>query len=79
MKQLGIMGIRVKGRDKHAPEVQEVLTRHGEIITTRTGFHGDGGDQGLISLTLQGDVHEFMQLEKDLTGINGVEVQFLKF
>ncbi|MCX7819501.1 MAG: hypothetical protein N2652_09915 [Kiritimatiellae bacterium] len=78
-----IMGLHITERTRHAPEVQQVLTRHGRIIQTRLGLHDvhgrEGSPNGLIVLHLVGSDAEVAALERDLRAIEGVDVQRMTF
>lgn len=75
-----IMAVLVDKRNNAAPTVQEVLTKHGCIISTRIGLHqvSECSDNGLIILHLCGDDDKIEILEKDLEGISGVKVKKMK-
>lgn len=70
-----IMAVVVKHRSKKAPEMQEVLTRHGCAIKMRLGLHEAGdvcSEEGLVILQLCGDDEEVKALEADLNTLDGV-------
>jgi len=66
------VGILVDERACQAPEVQEVLTRHGSRILSRNGIPDPGRERGIITLTLQASDEERASLEQDLSSISGV-------
>lgn len=78
-----ILGVHITQRTRHAPEVQQVLTRHGRIIQTRLGLHDlhgrDGSPNGLILLHLVGPPSAIAALERDLKTIEGVDIQRMTF
>jgi hypothetical protein len=73
------MALRLAQRVASAPEVQQVLTKHGCLIRTRLGLHEIGGDfcaeDGLIILQLCAPEAEVEKLKSDLTAVNGVTVK----
>lgn len=73
-----IMAIAVELRNRFAPDLQEVLTKHGCIIKMRLGLHDTSKDfcseRGLILLQLSGEENEITALKEDLTAIEGVSI-----
>jgi len=69
-----VVGILVDERASHAPEVQQVLTRHGSRILSRNGIPDPGRQRGIITLTMQASDEERRSLEHDLKKIGGVSV-----
>lgn len=70
-----VMALIINHRSKKAPEVQEVLTKHGCIIKMRLGLHEAGNvcsEEGLVILQLSGEEEEIKALEKDLNNLDGV-------
>lgn len=74
-RDICIVGILVDERACRAPEVQQVLTRHGSRILSRNGIPDPGRRRGIITLTLQACDEERKSLENDLRTINGISVQ----
>lgn len=75
-----IMAIRIDHRSKKAPEVQEILTKHGCIIKLRVGCHETSPDScaedGIILLHLAPQSQdEVNALEKDLSSLEQVTVK----
>lgn len=70
-----IFGIMVDERATHAPEVQQVLTRHGSQILSRSGIPDPGHHRGIITLTVQASDMERQNMENDLKKIAGVSVK----
>ncbi|MCG9966832.1 hypothetical protein L9W92_02000 [Pelotomaculum terephthalicicum JT] len=70
-----IVGILVDERANRAPEVQQVLTRHGSQILSRNGIPDPGRQRGIITLTMQADDNERQALENDLKRIDGISVK----
>jgi len=73
-----IMVIIVENRDSKAPDVQEVLTKFGSIINARLGLHENATNEGKIILDLEDNDAQIKELEKELTGISGIRVGFMK-
>ncbi len=74
-KGICIVGLMVDERADHAPEVQEVLTKYGSNIISRSGIPDPGRQRGIITLTMQAHDNERQSLENDLSGIEGVTVK----
>lgn len=76
-----IMGLKITPRNIHAPEVQNILTKHGCIIKARMGFHEVSEDacspNGLIILHIQGKDEEIKELNGELEAIEGVTVKYM--
>lgn len=77
-----IMALSVDSRVRKATDVQNVLTKHGCIITTRLGLHevSDASctQNGLIILHIVCGTTEITELENDLKIIEGVKVSCMK-
>jgi len=82
-KEIRIIGILIKDRQKEAGEVQKALTSYGCSIKTRLGLHEVNenycSNAGLILLELTGDYAEMDNLENALFKIEGIEVRKMKF
>ncbi|NHM26231.1 hypothetical protein G7K71_04295 [Desulfofundulus sp. TPOSR] len=74
-KDICVVGILVDGRADRAPEVQQVLTRHGSRILSRSGIPDPSRRRGIITLTVEADESERKTLERDLQQIEGVVVK----
>lgn len=72
-----VMAVLIDHRTNKAPEVQEVLTKHGCIISARIGLHetNNCSDEGLIILQLCGGKGEIKALEEELNGFEGVKAK----
>lgn len=71
-----IMGILVDSRSQSAPDVQDILTRHGDSILTRVGMHDPGEEEhGLISLFVRDKSEKVEKLEHELGALEGVRVR----
>lgn len=83
MAQVKIVGILIQDRIKEAGKTQEVLTKYGNIINSRMGFHEVSTEKcsrvGMIILQLCGDVNKWGELEEDLGDIPGIEIQNMNF
>jgi putative iron-only hydrogenase system regulator len=79
VEPLTIIGIMVDHRAERAPDVQEIITRHGDDIVCRMGVPSPSKEKGLITLVYKGDnagaEHFYNQLEE----ISGVDVQMVRF
>lgn len=74
-----IMGIQIERREDAAVNVQNLLTKHGEIIRTRLGLH-DTGSHGLIVLDfVENAADEIGELKKELETYKGVAIQTMTF
>lgn len=70
------MGILVDKRSDSAPEVQDILTRHGDSILSRVGIHDpDEEEHGLISLYVRDKTEKVEKLEHELGALEGVQVK----
>ncbi len=78
-----IVGVHITDRVNHAGEVQRVLTLHGCQIKTRLGLHEVSEDfcspEGILLLEVVGRSKETTALIRDLSRIQGVEVQKMVF
>lgn len=76
-----IMAVSIDSRNAHAPEVQEIFTKHGCIIKTRLGLHETSSDKcstrGLIILQIQSNEKEIENLSADLQNISGVNIKHM--
>lgn len=74
-----IMAIRLEPRNKIAPTVQEVLTKHGCIIKVRLGLHDTSmtecASEGLILLQLLDKVEDIIRLKDELNSLEGVSAK----
>lgn len=78
MDKMTIMGIRVDHRANVAPQVQEVLTKHGNIIISRFGLPDSLKRDGLITLYIKSGKNEIQELSKDLNSLEGVTVKTME-
>jgi len=71
-KDICIVGILVENRASHAPEVQQVLTKYGSQILSRSGIPDPTRERGIITLTVQATESETKLMVKDLDNLSGV-------
>ena len=71
-KDICIVGILVENRASHAPDVQQVLTKYGSQILSRTGIPDPTKERGIITLTVQATENETELMVSDLSHLNGV-------
>jgi hypothetical protein len=73
-----IMAVKLETRSNFAPELQEILTKHGCIIKLRLGLHETSDEfcsqSGLILLELSGKDDEILDLKNDLLTIKGLKI-----
>jgi hypothetical protein len=76
-----VMALSITPRNIHAGEVQNMLTKHGCLITTRIGIHEvtkeSCSQKGLIILHINGSEDEIKVLQKDLNAIDGVSANYM--
>ncbi|NPV79432.1 MAG: hypothetical protein HPY52_04020 [Firmicutes bacterium] len=70
-----VVGIRVEDRVKYAPEVQEILTRYGDVIVSRAGYHNPQSPDGIITMVVEAEPTIVQNLAKDLRKIEGVSAE----
>ncbi|MCG8400982.1 MAG: hypothetical protein MJA84_05230 [Firmicutes bacterium] len=71
-RDICIVGIMVEERACRAPEVQEVITRYGARILSRSGIPDPTKSRGIITLTMEAYDYEAENLVEDLGRVNGV-------
>jgi hypothetical protein len=73
-----IMAIALEARNRFAPNLQEILTKHGCIISMRLGLHETSqnscAERGLILLQLCAEEEEISALKDDLSKIEAIKV-----
>ncbi|MCX7711490.1 MAG: hypothetical protein N2484_16745, partial [Clostridia bacterium] len=75
-----IMAVLINHRSKRAPEVQEVLTKHGCAIKMRLGLHETEdvcSEEGLVLLHMGGSKEDIQSLEDELNGMDGIKANTL--
>lgn len=73
-----ILALLIDRRTETATRVQEILTRHGCIITVRLGLHEAGSvcsEQGLVLLGLNDAGRAAAALVRDLKRVKGVRIK----
>lgn len=76
---LSIIGIMVDHRGEMAPEVQEIITRHGTEIICRMGVPSPSKEKGLITLVFEGNLDKADAFRKELLEVSGTDVQLMSF
>ncbi len=72
-----IVSISIEHREKCVPEVQEVLTRYGENISTRLGIHNpEKENTGVIILSYVGE--NVKEIAEELNEIPEVTANFME-
>lgn len=83
MKNLKILGVFILDRIKEAQSTQRVLSKYNHLVKARLGFHelhkGSCSRQAFIILHLQGEPEEWLEFEKELQEIGGIQVQEMMF
>ncbi len=74
-KRLGFVGIIVEDRERAAPAVNAVLSRHGDLIVARTGLPYPKRGVNIITLIVDATTDELGQLTGRLGEIPGVQVK----
>jgi putative iron-only hydrogenase system regulator len=73
-RRLGVVGIVIEDRKKSAPQVNQVLSEHGEIIAGRMGLPYGRRNVSVIALIVDGTTDELGSLAGKLGMLNGVQV-----
>ena len=76
-QRLGFIGIVIEDLLR-VPEINTILSRHGQIIAGRMGLpriHHNEASTSVISLIVQGTTDEIGSLTGQLGNINGVQVR----
>ncbi|MDI3522293.1 MAG: hypothetical protein PWP43_475 [Bacillota bacterium] len=71
-QHISVVGILVPHRAELGPQVQEVLTRHGDAILSRAGLPDGDKENGIITLTLAADQARAEVVAADLRRLPGV-------
>ncbi len=75
-----ILGVHVTDRLREAVEVQKVFTHFGSQIKTRLGLHEIGSSpEGVVLLEIVGESKTWKEMVRQLTAIEGIEVQEMVF
>ena len=73
-RRLGVVGIVVEDRKKIAPQVNQILSAHGEIIAGRMGLPYRGKKVSVIALIVDGSTDELGAITGKLGMLPGVQV-----
>lgn len=76
-KRMGIIGIIIKDRYKSAPQVNRILSEHGEIISGRMGLPFREKGVNVIGLIIEASTDEVGALTGKLGMLQGVKVKSL--
>lgn len=83
MKQTRVIGLLIRDRIKEAGRLQSTLSNHAGLIRSRLGFHelneNTCSRTGIVLLTLSGDDSSWVEFEKEIKAIEGVEMQSMSF
>lgn len=71
-RDICIVGILVEERACRAPEVQQVITRYGSNVISRSGIPDPTKSRGIITLTMEAYDNEADALVEDLERLDGV-------
>ena len=74
MSGLAVVGMVVENRGQRAPDLQEILTRHGDRILGRMGLRSPDKEEGIISLIVEGSDEEVERIVRDIGSVDGVTV-----
>lgn len=72
-----IVGILVENRASRAPEVQQVITKYGSQIISRSGIPDPAKERGIITLTMETRAGEAQMLVHDLQRLPGVTANWM--
>ncbi len=73
-RRLGVVGIVIQDRKKLAPQVNEILTQHGDIIVGRMGLPYRDRNVAIISLIVDGTTDHLGSLTGKLGMLKGIQV-----
>ncbi len=74
-KRLGFVGIIIDDREKCAGIVNDILSRHAEIILARTGIPNAKGNTSIITLVIDATTDELGDLTGKLGNVPGISVK----
>ncbi len=74
-KRLGFVGIIIDDREKCAGIVNDILSRHAEIILARTGIPNAKGNISIITLVIDATTDELGDLTGKLGNVPGISVK----
>lgn len=75
-----VLALALADRENDAPDIQEILTRHGCLIKIRLGIHEIAGcsNQGLIILVVRGEKQEIADFISELQEHPGVKTSSME-
>jgi hypothetical protein len=83
MSEIRVIGLHIFDRIREAGKTQEILTRYGDYIRTRYGFHELSDDvcsrEGIIILEMVGNSNEWDKMEAEINEIYGVKIKKMDF
>ncbi|HRY99299.1 MAG TPA: hypothetical protein P5550_09625 [Bacteroidales bacterium] len=83
MSEIRIIGLMIQDRIKEAGRTQQVLSKYSDIIRSRLGFHevtsAVCSRVGVVLLQLTGAPSRWDELERELSGIGGIQVKHISF
>ena len=74
-KRLGFVGIIIEDREQSSQKVNELLSKHSDIILARTGIPNIKENTTIITLVVDSSTDELGQLTGRLGTIPGVQVK----
>ncbi|HBL73730.1 MAG: hypothetical protein A2W90_13045 [Bacteroidetes bacterium GWF2_42_66] len=74
-QRLGFVGIIIGNKELCAPQVNNILSLHADIILARTGIPNIKGNTSVITLVINSDTDQLGQLTGQLGSIEGVSVK----
>lgn len=74
-KRIGVIGIVVENREETAGKLNEILSRHGDIIVGRMGIPYRERGLSVISLIVDGTTDDIGSLTGQLGALPGVKVK----
>jgi len=83
MAKIKILGLMINDRIKEAGRTQQTLSKYAHIIKARMGFHEVTPDTcsrlGVMIIQLTGDEVKWLELERELKQIRGLEIRDMNF
>jgi hypothetical protein len=83
MSEIRVIGLHIFDRIREAGKTQEILTKYGNNISTRFGFHELSDDvcsrEGIIILKMVGNYKEWDKMEEEINEIYGVKIKKMDF
>lgn len=76
MEKIAVLGILIENRAENAPEMQEIITKYGNIIFGRMGTPSLNKHNGIISLHLEADDEKIQQFAGELKKLSGITVNY---